>query len=127
MTARNDLVAAVIERISRPNFPAAEIDDLEQTATLPADYAEVHLSTRTAGPGRAGALGRRMGWRLQIRVNARTMGNANTLLDQVHDDLYDSVLTAGGRTTTLIDQEPSDPPGLDDRYYSALLSFTFSY
>lgn len=127
MTAREDLVAAAIQRISRDNFPAAELDDLKALPQLPPDYAEVHLSTRTAGPARAGALGHRLGWRLQIRVNAKTVGNAQHLLGQVHDDLYDRVLTAGGRTTTLLDEEPSDVPASDDGWYSALLSFTFTY
>lgn len=130
MTVREDLVAAVIAALAAGDATGYELDDLAKMATegvRPADYVEVHLSTRTPGAPRLGAGARVFGWRLQPRVVASSMTNANRLLDRVHDALYDRCLVVDGRRSTPLVAVPGPPPEPDDGAYTALAEYTFVY
>lgn len=120
---RNQLVAAVIALLEAGNVDAYELDDLKKLGRLPDNYAEVHLSHRRTGTTRSGVRSDVRGWRLQLRVCAKSMHNANTYLDRTHAALYGKRLAGA---TTPLDAGPSDVPGLDEGYYAALTEFTFT-
>lgn len=123
--SREAIAQAVTAKLTAAGVSAYELDDLKAMASLPPNYAELHLSSRTPGVRRSSSLSGIFGWRLQLRITAKTVGNAHVLLDRAHDGLYGTTVTIGGRTSTPFDEQPQTPIEEDNGWYTALAEWTF--
>ena len=125
-SVRQEIATFVIGVLDAAGVPTYLLDDLQDMDQLPRDYAELHLSGRGRGDVRRAGRSEVTGWRLQVRVVNGTAGNAFLALDRADRALTGSRITAGGKTSTLLDAGPSDLPAEDDGYYSALAEWTFT-
>lgn len=123
---RQDIAATIIAILDAADVETYQLDDLKGMNHLPANYAELHLSTRGRGDVRRAGHSEVTGWRLQIRVVCSSVGNAYLALDRADQVLTGRRITAAGRESTPFDAQPADLPAEDDGYYSALAEWTFT-
>ncbi len=125
-SVRSDLAAMLIGILDAAGVDTYLIDDLKGMNQLPANYAELHLSTRGRGDVRRAGRAVPTGYRAQVRVVCGTVGNAYLALDRADTALTGRRITVAGQESTPLDAQPSDLPAEDDGYYSALAEWTFT-
>lgn len=123
---RQDIAATIIAILDATSVETYLLDDLKDMAQLPDNYAELHLSTRGRGEVRRSGRSTTTGWRAQVRVVCRSVGNAHLALDRADKALTGRRLLVSGRYSTPLDAQPADLPDEDDGYYSALAEWTFT-
>lgn len=125
MSTEEQHAAAVIAALDAAGAAPYDIDDVPDT--LPAHYTEVYVSRRFGGePRNAGAKGS-TGWRIAVRVVAKTVTNARLLRAKVSAALDDVRLTVDGEPTTPVQFEGAEEIGPDDGWFSGLSTYTYAH
>lgn len=124
MATEAEHAAAVIAALTTLQAHPYDLDDLPTPA--PSFYTEVVVHRRFGGTQRGS--GEREGepYRVLLRQVAKELGNARHLRAK-SAGLEGVVLTIDGDTTTPLEYEdPGDPIGPDDGWWSGTQSFTYN-
>jgi hypothetical protein len=102
------------------------IEDMGKAGTLPKDYVEVVVYRRVGAEIRACGETERGGWRVNARVVAEKVKNAQRLQECVADALEYVRLTVSGEKTTPLKLETDAGIGPDDGSWSGLTAWTYA-
>lgn len=118
-------VLAVLNAALPDSYPAYDIDDVP--SPRPSRYVEVSTSRRAGGNLRASAETATGGWRVTTRpVDQFSVTNARKAANTVRVALEFARLSVGGKTSTPVQFETSDPIEADDGWHSGLTAWTYA-
>lgn len=120
--------AAVVARLNAV-LPAAvraySSDDVP--ADKPSKYVEVSVTRRAGGNLRSAAVTATGGWRITTRVvDQVSVANARLTANTVRTAIEFYYLSIGGKTSTPVQFETSDPIAPDDGWWSGLTAWTYA-
>lgn len=119
-----EAVLALINAALNPRSHAYDVDAIPETR--PADYVEVSVSRRYGGSPRLDGLRGAVGWRVTARAVSTNVANARLMHEKTRAALEYRRVVAGGRTSTPVQFETSEPVGPDDGWFSGLTSYTYT-
>jgi hypothetical protein len=107
--------------------PTYDLDEAQALASLPANYVLIYLQRRSVdNPARLNGTFMPTGWRLSVRVVAKTITNARLLEDRVATALLLNPITLDGETVDVRYEQGGGDFECDAAgYYSALTDFIF--
>lgn len=118
-------VLAVLNAGLPSSVRAYDFDELP--ATRPVDYVEVTVSRRAGALNRSTGRTETSGWRVTTRAVSQVgVSNARVTRNKVRVALEFARLSVGGKTSTPVQFETSDPVESDDGWWSGLTVWTYA-